>query len=966
MTGPAPIPILPDLERRATYSPVASAGPFDVGFDLYGDGTDYESWLRVFLDGLELLPRTQWTLSSPSGPISAERARPIRDAQITLAAPATGQLVIVGEMRPRRTTQLTEGRGVSGRDFNLLATRLMTAAREYYDRIWRLEDQVATQITDPIIAPNAVRVDVVQDFSAEQKAVARANIGIWSAASYSELTTLLGASKDQRVFITEYDPDYPGVGGGVFNVLATSGGPFYGVPDISDQGSGYTDGNHVINLVGGGGTGATVFALVEDGKVTNIAWRTAGNGYTSAPSFNWSDIAGSGTPGDISFSLADGGVYVRTSSGALLAREEYLESGVVRPEWYGAKGIQTGDDGPAWNAVFAFIRTNAIFGQSVHHKIECRGGARYNILTPINATKLRSRNVFVAGNGALFHIRVAGGVGIDFTNSQNVNWPNLVMYGDADLMPKYGLVVAVQGAESSAWNDFENVEISGFFSGACLYNRASEFFSANNASFSNSDASGRAIIIDPINAESWNSPFAPNRTLTATTMSEISFSFSRFVSRTTAEAVKITSPVVRARFIGCYAAAFGGAAFGLHHPPGTIDAYSECIFDVRGEPRGSLTPNPITDMIKFYTDPGNVALHGVKITDYGFDYQRALLRNEGAGAVNIRGADMSIGSATDGGGKFASGGHISLEGRIDLMNSSALQVDFSGLASLRGYLYTRAAEGSITYPANYGLFLHIGGDDPKYVTSAQNLKLPLRITIGNTQVREYTADPEGIVSAPPGSLLLRKENNDSNTTLFLKISGSGNTGWIPVPADIAAKIHGSADKSTPAGSDELALIDSEDSYTLKRLSWSGINAALRESLRAAHVQTVDTTNRDTTSTSYVASGIKAIITPVAGRVRCTFNGYFGASASGAIIDVTLHRDATDLTPAGVNGLGAARVNSDGWLEFLAIDFIDGPPLGGTVTYEMYWRVSTGTAYLGRRGVDTAFDLPTTLTLEEVR
>lgn len=178
------IPSLPDLERRTTYNPAASAGPFDVGFAIYGDGTDYDSWVRVYLDGVELFAGADWTMDSASGPF-ATIARPIIDARITLAAAATGRLEIIGQMRPRRTSQLVEGRGVSARDFNLLATKLIAVAREYFDRIRRAEDQIATQIVDPTIASKAVRVDIVQTFSPDEQSRGLSNLSaggaVWSA-----------------------------------------------------------------------------------------------------------------------------------------------------------------------------------------------------------------------------------------------------------------------------------------------------------------------------------------------------------------------------------------------------------------------------------------------------------------------------------------------------------------------------------------------------------------------------------------------------------------------------------------------------------------------------------------------------------------------------------------------------------------------------------------------------------------
>lgn len=47
---------------------------------------------------------------------------------------------------------------------------------------------------------------------------------------------------------------------------------------------------------------------------------------------------------------------------------------------------------------------------------------------------------------------------------------------------------------------------------------------------------------------------------------------------------------------------------------------------------------------------------------------------------------------------------------------------------------------------------------------------PNRLTAG-------TGSPETVVTAPVGSLFLRTDGG-ANTTLYVKESGAGNTGWI--------------------------------------------------------------------------------------------------------------------------------------------------------------------------------------------
>jgi hypothetical protein len=44
------------------------------------------------------------------------------------------------------------------------------------------------------------------------------------------------------------------------------------------------------------------------------------------------------------------------------------------------------------------------------------------------------------------------------------------------------------------------------------------------------------------------------------------------------------------------------------------------------------------------------------------------------------------------------------------------------------------------------------------------------------KVRWGTGTPEGVVAAPVGTLFLR-EDGGAGTTLYIKESGTGNTGW---------------------------------------------------------------------------------------------------------------------------------------------------------------------------------------------
>lgn len=158
------IPALPDTERRTTGTVSASVGPINVGFDIYADSNDYTQWVEVWLDGVKLIAVTDWTLDSPSG-VLATLARPITDARITFAVPRTGTYQIVGARRPRRTTQLTEGTGVTARSFNQFVTDIVATARERWDLFKRTPRGVPGE-TIPEWAPAATRANRYVKFDA--------------------------------------------------------------------------------------------------------------------------------------------------------------------------------------------------------------------------------------------------------------------------------------------------------------------------------------------------------------------------------------------------------------------------------------------------------------------------------------------------------------------------------------------------------------------------------------------------------------------------------------------------------------------------------------------------------------------------------------------------------------------------------------------------------------------------------
>lgn len=134
--APPPVPALPDTERRTSYSISASTCACSVGFAIYGDSTDIDAWIEVWVAGTRYLSTDVthgWALTSATGPL-ATIPRPITNAVLTFNQAQTGAVQIVGSRRPRRTAQFTENRGVAARDLNQALTDIVAQNRETWDR----------------------------------------------------------------------------------------------------------------------------------------------------------------------------------------------------------------------------------------------------------------------------------------------------------------------------------------------------------------------------------------------------------------------------------------------------------------------------------------------------------------------------------------------------------------------------------------------------------------------------------------------------------------------------------------------------------------------------------------------------------------------------------------------------------------------------------------------------------------
>lgn len=336
--SPTPVPALPDTERRTAYTISASTCVCSVNFALYGDSTDYQDWLEVWLNGTQLQyndPVFGWTITSPTGPIG-NIARPITDAVLTFSNPQTGTIQIVGARRPRRVSQFSENTGVPARNLNQVLTDIVAMLREAWDKINDVTGRVILAPpgeTFPPLPPASQRANqsLCFDSSGNPKPCAITSSGAIAAGngisvSGSNPATISSNIQGSGAIIvsgtnplTVSCPTCTASSGGAtlvssrsiaatlnlsaFSVVQTGGyttagdgggatfqkttGAFqdsYITAGTIVGGSGYVNGTYYVAFSGGTGTSCAVQAVVSGGVVTTI------NFDIPCPSFTVGDV----------------------------------------------------------------------------------------------------------------------------------------------------------------------------------------------------------------------------------------------------------------------------------------------------------------------------------------------------------------------------------------------------------------------------------------------------------------------------------------------------------------------------------------------------------------------------------------------------------------------------------------------------------------------------------------------------
>jgi hypothetical protein len=130
---------------------------------------------------------------------------------------------------------------------------------------------------------------------------------------------------------------------------------------------------------------------------------------------------------------------------------------------------------------------------------------------------------------------------------------------------------------------------------------------------------------------------------------------------------------------------------------------------------------------------------------------------------------------------------------------------------------------------------------------------------------------------------------------------------------------------------------------------------------------MDETDRSTTSTTYVASGMTITLNnPLqesGNKVRVRFLICVSASAV-STLSFTIKRGSTFITPAGSDNIVAVGVAAAQVQQNILVEIYDTPNTTTPQTYELWYKISTGTLYCNYVPT-TGYASPTIMTIEEL-
>lgn len=350
--APPPVPALPDSQRLTTYTITSSTCACAVGFQIYGDGSDYGNWISVYVNGV-LQPPSTYTLTSATGPL-ATIPRPITDAVVTFSGPQTGTVQIIGARRPRRLSQFPEGRGVAARDLNQALTDIVAQNRENWDKV------------NNIVALNTPPGAAGQFLVGQSNSVAAWESLSGDVSSVTAAGVLTLGKVNGIPFSSAYTTNAPLI----YNGTAVASGTLSGNTTKFASVSGTLTAGHCIaidgsgNIIDGGGPCVSSASGVTPGTINQLAYYAASG----------SVVSGLGPVGFTGLPL-----YVPTFAPSVTRTLGSKLAEHVNVKDFGALCNGSNDDTAAFNAASAYL--NSPFINPTGGVIEANGICKVSNIT---------------------------------------------------------------------------------------------------------------------------------------------------------------------------------------------------------------------------------------------------------------------------------------------------------------------------------------------------------------------------------------------------------------------------------------------------------------------------------------------------------------------------------------------------------------------------------------------------------
>lgn len=243
---------------------------------------------------------------------------------------------------------------------------------------------------------------------------------------------------------------------------------------------------------------------------------------------------------------------------------------IVDVRRFGARADGVSNDAPAFNAAIEYIRTQQarVGPYPVTHKLLIPCGV-YAIGESVDMTRLQGINAVIDGDGSVILGRCRGEPVIDALGSRWLTMRDLTIVGDKEFPPKLGLQIGrLKSGVVADDHRFENVKIVGNYSLTCLLNSAAETSGFDHVLLWNDfpDPASYCLIQDGLDHFGTVSKFVPGQVVT--NEKDQSFNENEFINcdfRHGGGGIPVwLGDTGRHRFIRCYAAATGEAAFVLY------------------------------------------------------------------------------------------------------------------------------------------------------------------------------------------------------------------------------------------------------------------------------------------------------------------------------------------------------------------------------------------------------------------